>query len=91
MNTIYIKVSRGEFTAAKSGGCAYGTILDRRPKLYCYAELGPEVDYLPKPDESSSTDRRRFRKCTVEADETESVYEYEGSIRFSEVDVVLYC
>jgi len=64
--TVKITVSRKEFNQAKSNGTVWGRYLYETPKLFVYAELGTEREYIPKYGDDLRTDYRIFTNCYVE-------------------------
>lgn len=59
---LRIQVTRSEFNAAESNGAVYGLLKGRRG-LYAYAELGKEVEYIPRTNDDPKTEYRMFRNC----------------------------
>ncbi len=92
MQTLKVKAENREaFDRACSNGYIYGEWLDKRPKLYAYADLGKEGVYQPKLNDDQNTDFKIFYNCDVYLSRTKEVLK-DGCFEYSEsmVTVIVY-
>jgi hypothetical protein len=87
---IRIKVNRAEFNQAVSNGEVFGIYLNQIPKLYVYAELGLEREYIPT-DREQNTDFKLFTGCYIEFYRTQQDLDSGKAIKAMNETVIIYC
>lgn len=88
---LRIKVSKLDFQAACSDSWVDGQ-LQGRQRIYVYAELGKEYEYILSAKDDSKTSYRIFQGCAVFfAKSQEQLENGEYEANFSSVTVIIYC
>ncbi len=88
---IRIKVNRTEFNQAVANGEIYGLYLERFPKVYVYAELGSELEYIPRDGDYQDTDYKMFIGCQIELYQTQKDLDSGKSSEVIRCTVIIYC